>query len=123
MEWISTTVYRLDVRWSSHLSELEQELQSELELPRVDVGNGRGNGAKTASTRRPVSRQQANRSATRGRSATEVRIVSRFNGVKIAMLRSLRPRTDGRSRSLEVGCVGDVVGLGPELQSHLLGQI
>src|ERR1700731_3797075 len=67
----SSAGYRQHVRWNSHRSELEQELQSELELPRVDVGNGRGNGAKTASTRGRVSRQQANRSATRGRSAAE----------------------------------------------------
>jgi len=115
MEWISYVVYRENVRWTSHRSELEQELQSKLELPWVDVGNGRGDGAKTASTRGRVSRQQANRSATRGRRAAEARIVSRFNWVQMAMFWTLCPPADGRIRSLEVGRVGDVVGLGPEL--------
>ncbi len=121
MEWISSAVYRQNVRWSLHWSELEQELQSKLELPRVDVGNGRGDGAKAASARGRVSWQQANRSATRGRSAAEFRIVSRFDGVKIAMLRTLRPPADRRIWGGEVGSVGDVVGLGAELQRHLLG--
>src|SRR5258708_24192385 len=94
-----------------------------MELPRVDVGSCRGDAAKTASTRGLVSRQQANRSATRGRSTAEVRIVSRFNRVKIAMFRTLRPRADARIWRCKVGRVGDVVGLGPELQSHLLGQL
>src|SRR5258708_1922791 len=107
---------------SSEGDRLEQELQRELKLPRVDVGDGRGNGAKTASARGRVSRQQANRSATRGRSAAEVRIVSRFNWVKVAMFRTLCPPADAGIWSCKVGRVGDVIGLGPELQRHPLGQ-
>jgi hypothetical protein len=44
---------------SCESSTSEQELQRELKLPRIEIRNGRGNCAETATIRRNISRQQA----------------------------------------------------------------